>query len=147
MYQFLIANFSSILAGIVIPVLVSAIFMAFRFGRGYYSSGLDGIAGLSSLDLGMIGLAEVLRRLLSSPFRQSPELVFLSLGLLGMLLFVVLLPMERALTRYNAYVTARDQGYNVPGVDFPYVRVFLSWVSVTIIVSSNVLIFFAKASQ
>lgn len=146
MLEFVINNLNVILAGIVIPGLVFVICMAFRFGKGYYSSGLDAIAGLSGLDFGFIGLADVLRQALSRPFREPAELVFLALGLLGMLFFVLLLPTEKALSRYNAQRMASEEGYSLHAAGFPYFRVFFTWVLALGFLASNVLLFFLKAA-
>lgn len=153
MSKLLIDNLGPILAGIVIPGLVISIFMALRFAQGHYTSGLDAIAGLSGLDFGLIGLANVFRRSLSLPFREPAELIFVTLGLLGILIFALLLPMERALSRYDTYKIvsgdpiATERGYTMQVARFPSVRFFLSWVSALSITALNVLLFFIKAGE
>jgi len=146
MSEFLFSNLKPILAGIVVPGLVLFIFIGFRGWKRNYSSGLDAIAGLSGLDFGLVGLTELLRQALSQPFRESAELVFVTLGLLGMLFFVVLLPAEEALSRYSAHIIAMESGCVLHWAAFPYFRFVLTWICALTILSLNVLIFFVKAS-
>src|SRR5262249_32227874 len=115
MVTFLFRNLETILSGIVIPALAVFILLAFRWGKGYYSSGLDIIAGIAGLDFGLLALSSVLKEALSPPFKDAAALLFITFGLMGMLFFVALLPVERALTRYGAQSMSTELGCHGDG--------------------------------
>jgi hypothetical protein len=152
--RFVLDNLVAILSGIVVPGVVFVVFLLcrLRFSGGRYNSGLDAIAGLSSLDFGLIGLANVLRKTLSKPFQEATELIFLLLALIGVVLFLCLLPTETALSNYYAQTIAGQREYRTKdGADleaavFPYGQMLAAWAAALFLLSMNVLLFFIKAA-
>lgn len=142
--EFFLRNLGPLLAGIVIPGLVLAVLLAIRCSRGYYSAGLDVVGGLSGFDFGLLGLADLLRQRLSTPLREFAPILFVSLGLIALLSFVLLLPVEAALSRYTSSQAANTAGYSMPRAPFPYLRIFLTWLAVLTLLAFHLLLFFVE---
>src|SRR5215475_8808280 len=97
----IVSHLRIVLATLVIPVLAFLIFIGVRLGRGYYTAGLDALAGLVSVDLGLYGAVEEFEGLLSGPFHRLEGLIFVSLGLLGIVFFTFLSPLEGILVEHS----------------------------------------------
>lgn len=129
-----------VLAAVVVPVLTFLVFIGIRAGRGHYTAGLDALAGIAGVDLGFLGIADAFKGRLAGPLEGLEVLAFIILGLLGIVMFAFLSPVERVLVEY----TAHEMG--APGQRrFPYTRLVLSWMSVCSLAALNVLLFVAKS--